>query len=152
MSEERTCPNCGAALMPGDIFCGECGARVQGAVSDVAPDTLPDDVSPETVEESLFEEPDLVVPPAAGEYIPPPPVEQKTSGWTTLRVVAIAVAVGFLFLSLCLCSFGGFALLSNGDDYSTAENVGFAAAICLVPGVISGLLGIGAAYFGLRKQ
>ncbi len=148
---EKTCPNCGAALMPGDIFCGECGMRVEEADYDVAPATPANGVSPEVMEESLLEEPDLAAEPTAGAYLPPPPVRQETSGWTVLRIAAIVVAVGFLLLSLCLCSLGGVSLI--GESSPTAEeNLGFVAAFCFAPGVILGLLGVGVAYFGFRKR
>ena len=145
MSEERICPNCGAALMPGDIFCGECGARMRAPEYDIAPDTSADDVSPAAVEEPLPEE------PTAGQYVPPPPIERKVSDWTALRIIGIVVAAGFLLVSLCLCSFGGFALFLSEPPLTDEGKLLF-ATICCAPGVISGLLGIGAAYFAFRKR
>lgn len=152
MSEQTTCPNCGAALMPGDIFCGECGARVQTPAYDVAPAAPLEDVSPQPVEEPLSEEPGLAAEPPAGEYIPPPPLGKKASDWTASRIVAFIVAVVFLILSLCFCSLGGFALIPTEDYPTVGDSLGFATALCFVPGVILGLLGIGAAYFGFRKR
>ena len=125
--------------------------RAKEADYDVAPATPTNGVSPEVMEESLLEEPDLAAEPTAGAYIPPPPVRQETSGWTVLRIVAIVVAVGFLLLSLCLCSFGGLSLVGE-SNLTAEENLGFAAALCFAPGVILGLLGVGTAYFGFRKQ
>lgn len=151
MSEEKTCPNCGAAMMPGDVFCGECGARVQAPAYDVAPATLPDDVSPQAVEEPPAEEPSLETEPAAGEYIPPPPVRQETNGSNAWRIVAIVAAVVFLLLSLCFCSFGGLVLIPT-QEVTTAQEDKIYAALCFAPGVISGLLGIGAAYFSFKKR
>lgn len=146
MSEDRTCPNCGVALMPGDIFCGECGTRVRAPDSDIASDVPFKGVPP-----AAPQEPVLTARPTGGEYISSPPVEQKASDWTALRIVAIVVAVGFLLVSLCLCSFGGLALVPS-ETSTPGEDVGFATALCFAPGVILGLLGIGAAYFGFRKQ
>ena len=140
---EKTCPNCGAALMPSDIFCGECGVRVQDADYD------PDDVPAEAVEEPLDEEQVSAAAPTAGEYVSPPPTEAKKGEWTTLRVIAVVVAVGFLLVSLCLCSLGGLMLIPS--DSTSAEEVLLIAAICFAPGMILGLLGVGAAYFGFRK-
>lgn len=151
MSEDKTCPNCGAALMPGDIFCGECGVRVQAPDYDVASDVSFEGVSPTVLEEPSVEESVLAARPVAGEYVAPSPVGQKASDWTALRIVAIVVAVGLLLVSLCLCSFGGFALIPSGDS-AVEEDLGFAIALCFAPGVILGLLGIAAAYFGFRKQ
>jgi hypothetical protein len=146
MSEERTCPNCGAALMPSDIFCGECGARVQTPTYSTAPDEALDDASSE------FAGIPLAAEPTAGEYIPPPPAKRETSGDTALRIVVIVLAVGFLIASLCFCSFGGFALIPTEESPTVAENFGFATTLCFVPGVILGLLGAGAAYWGFRKR
>lgn len=145
MSEERTCPNCGAALMPGDIFCGECGARIRAPEYDIAPDMPPDDVFP------AVEEPALAAEPTAGQYIPPPPAVPKASDWTTSRIVAVVITAAFLLISLCLCSFGGLMLIPTEAATTAEEDVMF-AALCCVPGVISGLLGIGAAYFAFRKR
>ena len=146
MSEERTCPSCGAALMPSDIFCGDCGARVQAPTFSAASDEALDDVSPEVAGIPLATE------PTAGEYIPPPPVKRETSGDTALRIVVIVLAVGFLIASLCFCSLGGFALVPTEEYPTVAEDFGFATALCFVPGVILGLLGAGAAYFGFRRR
>lgn len=151
MSEDKTCPNCGAALMPGDVFCGECGVRVRALDDDVAPDVPFEDIPPTAPEEPSAEEPVLAEEPSTGEYVAPPPAGQKESDWTALRIVAVVVAVGLLLLSLCLCSFGGFALIPSGDSVFE-EDLGFALALCFAPGVIVGLLGIAAAYFGFRKQ
>jgi hypothetical protein len=151
MSEDKTCPNCGAALMPGDVFCGECGVRVRAPDYDVASDVPFEDIPPTAPEEPSAEEPVLAEEPAAGEYGAPPPAAQQASDWTALRIVAVVVAVGLLLLSLCLCSFGGFALIPSGDSVFE-EDLGFALALCFAPGVIVGLLGIAAAYFGFRKQ
>ena len=65
-------------------------------------------------------------------------------------MVVIVLAVGFLLGSLCLCSFGGFTLVST-DTATSGEDLGM-AALCFAPGVILGLIGAGAAYFGFRKQ
>jgi hypothetical protein len=118
---------------------------------DVASDVPFEGVSPTALEEPSAEEPVLAAKPATGEYVAPSPAGQKTSDWTALRIVAIVVAVGLLLVSLCLCSFGGFALIPSGD-YTVEEDLGFAIALCFAPGVILGLLGIAAAYFGFRKQ
>jgi len=151
MSQDKTCPNCGAALMPGDVFCGECGVRVRAPDYDVAPDVPFEDIPPAAPEEPSAEEPVLAEESATGEYVAPPPAAQQASDWTALRIVAVVVAVGLLLLSLCLCSFGGFALIPSGDSVFE-EDLGFALALCFAPGVILGLLGIAAAYFGFRKQ
>jgi hypothetical protein len=151
MSEDKTCPNCGAALMPGDVFCGECGVRVRAPDYDVASDVSFEDIPPTAPEEPSAEEPVLAEEPATGEYVAPPPVGQKASDWTALRIVSVVVAVGLLLVSLCLCSFGGFALIPS-EDSVFKEDLGFAMALCFAPGVILGLLGIAAAYFGFRKQ
>lgn len=148
MNKGRTCPNCGAALMPGDIFCGECGARPQASDYDAAPDASFADVPPITAEEPLAEEETGIEPPI-GEYIPPP-VSEKASNWNTLRIIIVVAAVGFLLLSLCLCSLGGLMLIPT--DSTTAEEDQILAVLCFMPGVISCLLGIGAAYFGFRKR
>jgi hypothetical protein len=147
---EKTCPNCGAALMPGDIFCGECGMRVQEADHDLASAPLPDDVSVNAAEEPLAKGPALVAEPTAGEYIPPPPAEERKSDWTAPRVLAIVVAVSFLLLSLCLCGLGGLMLIPS-DSTATEEDLLF-AMFCFAPGAILGLLGAGVAYFGLKRR
>jgi len=142
----KTCSNCGAALMPGDVFCGECGARVRAPEYDPSPEIAVVDIAPEVETE-----------PRAGEYIPPPPAETQSGvsnsdgGKTALRIVAVVVAVGFLLFALCFCSLGGLSLIPS-EEYSTAENLGFASALCFAPGIIFGLLGIGAAWLGFRKR
>lgn len=151
MSEDKTCPNCGAALMPGDVFCGECGVRVRTPDYDVASDALVEDIPPTAPEKPSAEEPVLAEESSTGEYVAPPPVGKKAGDWTTLRIVSVVVAVGLLLVSLCLCSFGGFALIPS-EDSVFKEDLGFAMALCFAPGVILGLLGIAAAYFGFRKQ
>lgn len=149
MNKGRTCPNCGAALMPGDVFCGECGARLQAPDYGAVPDASLDGVPPIAAEEPLAEE-ETGIDPLIGEYIPPPVSEQKASDWNTLRIIVVVAAVGFLMLSLCLCSFGGLMLIPT--DSTTVEEDQILAVLCFVPGVISCLLGIGAAYFGFRKR
>lgn len=146
MSDEKTCPNCGAALMPGDIFCGECGSRVQASAYDAAAEPLAKEPSP------AVEEAEPVPEPAAVEYMPPPAAEPTAGGSQAVRIVAIVVAVGLLLLSLCLCSFGAISLFSESSDMTRGENLGFALAICFAPGVIVGLLGAGAAYFGFKRS
>ncbi len=150
MSGDKTCLNCGAALMPGDVFCGECGARVRAPAYDAPPDAPPD-VSPAVVKEPPAEEPVLTVEPSAGDYIPPPPVKEKSDGDTVLRVVAIVIAVSFLLVSLCLCGIGALALIPS-EENTFAEMLGPSTFLCFAPGGVVGLLGIGAAYFGLRKR
>jgi len=148
---EKTCPNCGAALMPGDVFCGECGMRVQEADYGTAPASLPNDVSAGVLEEPLAREPTPVTAPTVGGYVSPPPAKEKESGWTAARIIAVVAAVGFLLGSLCLCSFGGLALIPT-ESTTRGEDLGFAMALCFAPGVILGLLGVGAAYFGFKRQ
>jgi len=151
MSDDKTCPHCGAALMPGDVFCGGCGMRVQTPDYDAPPNGSFEDISLAVQEEPSAAEPAVAAKPLAGEVVSPPPARQKAGDWTALRIAAIVVAVGLLLVSLCLCSFGGLALISSGD-YPFEEDLGFATALCFAPGVISALLGIGAAYFGFRKR
>ena len=147
---EKTCPNCGAALMPGDIFCGECGMRMQEADYDVPPATPPDDVPAEAMEEPLVEGPVAVTVPAAGEYVPPPPAERRKSDWTAPRIITVVAAISLLLGSLCLCGLGGLMLVLT-DSTTTGEDIGFAVT-CFAPGVILCLLGIGVSYFGFRKR
>jgi hypothetical protein len=113
MSEGKTCPSCGAALMPGDIFCGECGVRVQTPDYDRPLNGSSEDISPSVQEEPSVEEPAVAAKPLAGEYVSPPSASQKAGDWTASRIVAIVVAVGFLLTSLCLCGFGGLALIPS---------------------------------------
>ena len=155
MSKDRTCPNCGAALMPNDIFCGECGARAQVPDYDTVPDTLPDEVSPKSEEEPVPEDVGLSAQPTAGQYIPPPPAKEKADGKNILRIVAIVATVAFLLLSLCLCSLGAMLLFvptESPTPTTLEENVATTTILCFAPGIISGLLGAGAAYFGFKKR
>jgi len=154
MSKERTCPNCGAALMPNDIFCGECGARVQVPDYDIVPDTLPDDVSPKSEEEPVTEDVGLSAQTTAGQYIPPPPAKEKAGGRNTLRIVAIVATVAFLLVSLCLCSLGTMLIFVPTESSTTTleEDAAITTIFCFAPGIISGLLGAGAAYLGFKKR
>jgi hypothetical protein len=151
MSEERNCPNCGAALMPGDIFCGECGARVQESAYAAAPAEAFDDASSEAAREPLVQEPRLAAEPTAGEYIPPPPAPGKAEGWDVMQILTIVAAAGFLLASACLCCGAGLALVPTESYPTLEENLGF-SAICFVPGVILGLVGVGAAYLGFKRR
>jgi hypothetical protein len=137
---DKTCPKCGAALMPGDIFCGECGVRVREA-----------DYSAEEIEEILKDEPLSISESTAAESALPPPAVKKRSRWTTARIISVVLAVSLLLGSLCLCSLGGFALIPT-ESTTLEEDLGFATVLCFAPGVISGLLGAGAAYFGIRRK
>jgi len=148
---EKTCPNCGAALMPGDVFCGECGMRVREADYDLASDSLPDDVPAEAVEETLADEPVPADMPVVSEVVPPPLVRERGGTETALRVIVIVLAVVFLLGSLCLCGLGGLLLIPT-ESTTSSEDIGFATALCFAPGVISALLGGGAAYFAFRKR
>lgn len=149
MSKDKTCPNCGAALMPGDVFCGECGARVQKDVYGTVDIPAP----PQVEQEPLADEQVLTPNSAAGKYIPPPPAkDEKASDNTTLKVIIIVAAVVFLLVSLCLCSLGGLILIPTQETGTIEEDNRASAVVCCVPGVISGLLGVGAAYFALRKR
>lgn len=152
MSEEKTCPNCGAALMPGDVFCGECGARTKAPTPGVAQAASPDDVFYETEDMPPAKMPHLAAEPTAGEYIPPPPAKRERSSGDALRIVAIVVAVVFLLLSLCFCSLGGLMLVPTEDYPTVVDSLPYATPLCFLPGVFFGLLGLGAAYFGFRKQ
>jgi len=152
MSKEGTCSNCGAALMPADVFCGECGARVQAPDYDVAPDASLDSATPIATEEPSLED-EAGTAPTTGQYVSLPPVGERASDKpNALRAVLIVAAIGLLLISLCLCSFGGIMLIPD-ETYPTVEdNLPFAVALCFAPGVISGLLAAGAAYFGFRKR
>jgi uncharacterized Zn finger protein (UPF0148 family) len=154
MSKDRTCPNCGAALMPNDIFCGECGARVQTPAYDIVPDTLPDDVPPKSEEEPVPEDIGLSAQPTAGQHIPPPPAKDKASGRNILRIVVIVAAVAFLLVSLCLCSLGAMLIFVPTESPTTTleEDAAITTIFCFAPGIISGLLGAGAAYLGFKKR
>jgi hypothetical protein len=152
MSQEGTCPNCGAALMPADVFCGECGARVQVPDYDDAPDASLDSVIPVATEEPLRED-EAGAAPTIAQYVSPPPIGEKASdkpnAW---RAVLIVAAIGLLLVSLCLCSFGGLMLIPDETYPTVQDNLPFAVTLCFAPGVIAGLLAAGAAYFGFRKR
>ena len=138
---DKTCPKCGAALMPGDVFCGECGVRVKEA-----------DYSAEEIENILKDEPLPTTDSTAAEYAPPPSAVEKRSGWTTTRIITMVLAVGLLLGSLCLCSLGGGLVLIPTESTTFEEDLGFPTVLCFAPGAISGLLGAGAVYFGIRKR
>lgn len=65
LDERSVCPNCGATLVPGAVFCGECGQSLDQAaevVPPISPPVLPEEPQgpAETVEEEVTEptEPD----------------------------------------------------------------------------------------------
>jgi len=145
MSNDRTCPNCGAALMPADVFCGECGMRTAPDEQPAAPPP-PADTSAAAEQEPLPE-----TEPSAGAYLPPEPAKSQGDSSTVIRIVAIVAAASFLVASLCFCSLGVLALMGE-SDLTTQENVGFATALCFAPGVILGLLGLGAGWLAFRKR
>ncbi len=144
MSTDKTCSNCGAALMPGDIFCGECGIRVQAPDYDAAPHAPLDEPLPVAAQELPAEE-EPIAPPQPTLAAPP-----KTDSENVWRIIAFIVAVVLLLSALCLCSLGSLVLIPTTETETLRENLG-PAALCCIPGIISGLLGAGAAYFGLKK-
>jgi len=151
MSTDKTCSNCGAALMPGDIFCGECGIRVQALDYDVAAPNAPLNAPLSVSAQELPVEEETIAPPRPmlGDDAPPFAAPSKTGSENVGRAIVIIVAVVLLLSALCLCSLGSLVLVPTETE-TLGENLG-PASLCCIPGIISGLLGAGAAYFGLRK-
>lgn len=108
------CPECGAEIAPGDLFCGNCGKMVlpeEAAIPSPTPSPAP--------------------PPA------PSPADRRRKAMTT---GIILVVVGIV---LCLAGLGlgvAFTFAGQGDDLSLAESASVSAICCLTPFALPGVI------------
>lgn len=146
MAETIQCENCGAVLLPEDIFCGECGAPNPSSEAPGEPAAAPP-APPVT-------EPKPKPPP----FIPPTPPDAKPSfsaksGW---RAAFIALLV--LGAIACLVGLAAFFIFGSMPSEATTprEDWIFAAICCLLPvGGTGGLLliaGLAVWYTRVRRR
>jgi hypothetical protein len=139
MAEPIQCNECGAVLLPEDLFCGECGAPYPASLpaADVAV-TLP-----------------AVETPLAGASPAPalPVAVPSKSRWRIAVIVLLA-------LGACLCLMGvSMFLLFGLTDSNVAtpeENWLYATFLCLLPiagmGAVLALTGVGIWFSRLRNR
>ncbi|MCR4408173.1 MAG: zinc ribbon domain-containing protein [Anaerolineae bacterium] len=110
------CPNCGAEIAPGDVFCGNCGKMV-----------LP--------EESTAPPP----PPP----VPPPPPADRTRKAMTIGIILVIAGVVLCLAGVGIGAVVAFA--GQGEDLSLAESVTGSVLCCMtplaLPGVIMAVIG-----------
>ncbi len=111
------CPECGAEVGPGEKFCGNCGAPIEGGTAEAVPgdETILAGPSMMPPEPPPAEEPAYVPPPPPPPeepaYIPPPPPPPpppspsptSPGGLKSNKTIWIIVAIIVAVLLLCCC-------------------------------------------------
>lgn len=122
MSDLKFCPQCGAGLVPGDMFCGDCGFDTQSpatpAASPQAPENRPVQAPPPA---AVAKQPSVEQQPAGRQFAPGGPAQPlgtKSGGNKNALMIMIAL-LAVLFL-------GGGGLywwFSRGEDPGKAATV-----------------------------
>lgn len=105
------CPECGAEVVPGDVFCGNCGNMV-----------LPDESTA----------PSPPPPPAATS------TTDRNRRTVTISIILVVVGIVLCLAGLGIGVAGTFA--GQGDDLSLAESASVSALCCLTPFALPGVI------------
>lgn len=91
------CPNCGAQLEDGDVFCGECGAKIQQQ-----PEQKTEETVKQTVEEPKVQQAQQNIPNQTEGYAPKKKsaasnVSPKAKKIIGIQIAVLAVLIGVFF-------------------------------------------------------
>jgi hypothetical protein len=146
MAEAVQCENCGAVLLPEDVFCGECGAPRP---------SMPQPDEPLLTSQATAET--APVPPSPVPPAPPVPSAGRPSlsgekGWRTAFIALVVLGA-----IACVVGIAAFLIFGSipGENTTPQEDWIYATICCLLPIGGSGAL-LGAAggviwYTRLRK-
>jgi hypothetical protein len=128
MTASMQCENCGAVLLPEDVFCGECGAPRPSQAE---------------VDESTTEEPSvsqLPDEPLVAEAMLEALAQPSSSSETRWRVAAVVLVV--LGALACIAGIAAFLLfgLTPSETSTPQEDWLFSTICCLLPIGGSGVL------------
>jgi len=116
------CASCGAALDPGSVFCGSCGAPVSAAPPESPPSAVaPADAAatvPLPVAAQTPSSPAPVYAPPPAAYQAPAAAPPAKKGLSTAAIIAIVF--GVLLLLLLVCGGGYFAYVAFFGGRSAA--------------------------------
>ncbi|MFX4262927.1 zinc ribbon domain-containing protein [Pelotomaculum propionicicum] len=128
MSDLKFCPQCGAGLVPGDRFCGDCGFDTQSpatpAASPQAPENKPAQAPPPAAvnkQPPATPQPPAIQQPSGGRFAPGGPAQPlgtKSGGNKNALMIMIS-----LLLVLFLGGGGLYWWFSRGEDPGKAATV-----------------------------